>query len=65
MTPWLECPSCKQLFQHQLQIDLSDELKRFVDEQYPECRWRHLVVHSVILGTLTSRAQKSKERRDE
>jgi hypothetical protein len=65
IAPWAYCPTCKKGYRHQLQIDLSDELKLFVDEQYPECGWRHLDVQIIMLGTLTPGAQKSKERHNE
>jgi hypothetical protein len=36
-TPWMNCPTSKQWYQHQLLINLTDEFKWFVDEKYPEC----------------------------
>jgi hypothetical protein len=44
---------------------LSDKLKRFVDEQYPECGLRHPAVQCTMLATIANRTQKSKERKDE
>jgi hypothetical protein len=61
--PWVKCPTCTTGYQHQLRNDLSDEFKLFVDEQYPECGWRHLVVQTVMLGTVVNGALKSKKER--
>jgi hypothetical protein len=61
----MDCPTCKQNYQRQVRIDLADELKRFVDEQYPECGWRHLDVQTQLLATITKGTQKAKVRRDE
>jgi hypothetical protein len=61
--PWMNCPTCKQSYQHQLRIDLSDEFKLFVDEQFPECGWRHLALQIALLATIAEGGtQKSKER---
>jgi hypothetical protein len=65
VAPWMNCPNCKQRYQQQLQIDLSDEFKQSVEEQYPECGWRLLMAQNTMLGTVTAGAQKSKERKDE
>jgi hypothetical protein len=59
----MNCPTCKQSYQHQLRIDLSDEFKLFVDEQFPECGWRHLALQIALLATIAEGGtQKSKER---
>jgi hypothetical protein len=46
MSPWVFCLNCTQYYQHQQRIDLNDEFKWFVDEQYPECGWRHRAVQN-------------------
>jgi hypothetical protein len=37
VAPWTYCPTCKKGYQRQLQIDLCDEFKLFVEDEYPEC----------------------------
>jgi hypothetical protein len=61
---WSICEHCKQLYEKQLRVDLLYECKQFVDEQYPECGWRHLAVQNVMLFAVLIGAQQSKEKRE-
>ena len=45
-------------------MDLLDECKQFVDEQYPECGWRHLAVQNAMLLTVLIGAQQAKEKQE-
>jgi hypothetical protein len=64
LDPWKKCVQCKQYFQDQLRIDLSNECKNFVEEKYPECDWHHLAVQSAMLREYQGRAVERKDRGD-
>jgi hypothetical protein len=63
--PWIVCEHCKQKHENQLRIDLLDEFKRFVDEQYPVCNWRHLEVQNQFLMAVVSGVVVSREKQEE
>jgi hypothetical protein len=65
VVPWARCENCKQRHENQLRIDLLDEFKRFVDEQYPGSNWRHLAVQNQFLGAVLSGAEISREKQEE
>jgi hypothetical protein len=62
---WGKCEHCKQRHENQLRIDLLNESKRFVDEQYPRYNWRHLVVQNQLLMAVRDGVEKSTEKREE
>jgi hypothetical protein len=48
--PWIKCQNCKQWYEDKLMIDLLNECRQLVDEQYPGINWRHLPVQKQFLG---------------
>jgi hypothetical protein len=63
--PWNRCEHCKHDYQNELRIDLLDEFKRFVDEQYPCYNWRHLAVQNQLVGEVVTRDVTSPEKQEE
>ena len=51
--------------QNQQQTDLSDEFKLFIDEKYPGCNWRHLIVQTNFLSAVLAEVEISKEKTEE